>query len=269
MRAAALVSAAVVLLAAGAPAQREPPLDAALRLAAEGRGDSARLLVRRVLESASPADSIYARALFVSGLVASDTDQAMRALQRVVVEFGLSPWADGALLRLIQLTHATGDPSATVTWLERFRRDHAGSEHLASAAYWGARAYFDLQQERQGCATLREGLAAAGGDVEVRNRLRFYARRCQATDDEAPANAGTPTASFFTVQVLAAKSVAAADQMLRALREAGFDATVARDTDGLLKVRVGRFARREEANRMATRLRQRLRIEAFVTEVTP
>jgi len=258
--------AVLAFVAAPAVAQRDSLLRAAVQLSTEGRGDSARAVVQRVLATSSPSDSIYPEALYTLGVVAADAEEAMRALRRVVIEFGLSEWADDATLRLIQLAYAGGDPGAALSWQERFERDHPASPLRAEALYWGARAQFDLRNEAAGCTLLHGGVEASP-DVELKNRLEFYLQRCTPVDSTAPQPAaGRP---YFAVQVIAVKSADAADETLGRLKDAGFEAAVTRDQDGLIKVRVGRYGTRAEAAEVAGRIRQRLGGQPFVVEVTP
>ena len=248
--------------------QIDSTLIAAVQLSTEGRGDSAVAVVQRVLAATPVTDSLYPEALYALGVVSEDPAESLVAFRRVVIEFGLSDWADDALLRLVQLTHAAGEASATITWFERLRRDYPFSPLLPAAIYWGARAYFDYGDEVKGCRLLNEGLAAVREDIELRQQLSFYAQRC---DGMGPADTTTTqTRSYFTVQVLAVRNVSAADEMLTRLSEANFDATVLRDTDGLLKVRVGRFRTRSEAMQIATNIKRRgITDQPFVVEIDP
>src|SRR5260370_39462580 len=92
----------LTLGASALAAQQDSTLRDAVRLATEGRGDSARALVRRRLAAMSPSDSSYAEALYTAGVVASDPDSALRYLRRTSVEYSQSGWADRALLRICQ-----------------------------------------------------------------------------------------------------------------------------------------------------------------------
>src|SRR5207302_10628882 len=133
------------------------------------------------------------------------------------------------------------------------------------------RAYFDLQDDIHGCGLVRGAMDGAGADVEFKNQVSFYAPRCAAIP--AVAAAGTPatvgdtqakppppppaTATTFGVQVLAVKSASQVDEMLTRLKVMGFDARVVRDTSGLFKVRVGRYATHDEAAQVQRRLKTR------------
>jgi len=67
-------------------------------------------------------------------------------------------------------------------------------------------------------------------------------------------------------KVLAVKSAAQVDEMLTRLKVMGFDARVVRDTSGLFKVRVGRYATHDEAAQTQRRLKTRLGGQPFVVE---
>jgi hypothetical protein len=256
------------LAATRAAAQTDARLRDAIALVQSGHVDSARAVVQRVLATLAPTDSVYPEALYTAGVLAPDAPTAARYLQRVVVEYGLSPWADDALLRLVQLHAAQGDPAATVQAAERLRRDYPDSPLLARAALPAGRAYFDLRDELRGCAMIRTALAGAA-DVEFKNQVAFYAARCpaEATPESAAAPVAPPaTAPRYAVQVLAVRSVTQVDETLTRLRAMGFDARVVRDTSGLFKVRVGRYATREEAQQMQQRVRARLGGQPFIVE---
>src|SRR5260370_29909760 len=91
--------------------QTAPRLRAALALVQSGRADSARALVRRLLATLPPQDSVYPEALYTQGMIAPDAASAATSLQLVVVEYGWSRWANDALLRLPQLHHPHCDPA--------------------------------------------------------------------------------------------------------------------------------------------------------------
>jgi len=255
----------------GSSAQKDSVRLAALRVA-QTRPDSARAMVRRLLAGLSPQDSIYPGVLFTAGRVASDAATAATNLQRVVVEYPRSVWADSALVLLTQLYFAQGDPAATVQAAERLRLDYPDSPLRARANFWGARAYFDLKDDAHGCPLIREALDGAGADVEFKNQVSFYASRCGSTITTPPpaasgdtqAKPGSP--ATFAVQVLAVKSAAQVDEMLTRLKVMGFDARVVRDTSGLFKVRVGRYGTHEDAAQAQRRLKTRLGGQPFVVE---
>jgi cell division septation protein DedD len=295
---AALVALLCVATSVGASAQQSDTLRAAALRVAQTRPDSARAMMRRLLASLSPQDSLYPGVLFTAGMLAPDAGLIATDLQRVVVEYGRSVWADSALLALTKLYFAQGDPAATLQAAERLRRDYPDSPLRPRADFTAARAAFDMKDGARGCTLIREALDGAGADLEFRNQVSYYAARCPSAP-AAPAGAtatpgapGTPGAaaapppgtaapagdsqtkppvaatppSAYAVQVLAVKSATQVDEMLTRLKVMGFDARVVRDTSGLFKVRVGRFATREEALHTQRRLKTRLGGQPFVVE---
>ncbi len=263
---------AALLLTASPPVRLSAQSDArlldALRLAQTGQVDTARAVVRRLLATLSPGDSLYPEALLAGAKIAPDAQTVATNLNRIVVEYGSSRWADDALLMLTQLYFAQHDPAQTIQAAERLRRDYPDSPLRARAAFPAARAYFDLKDESRGCELIREALAGAADDVEYRNQVGFYAARCGAvaTTTAAPADSTAAAAKTYAVQVLAVKSTAQVDAMLTRLGVMGFDARVVRDTSGFFKVRVGRYATREEAQQVQQRLRARVGGQPFVVE---
>ena len=258
-------------------AQAALPADSIRRLAlsvAQTRPDSARAMMRRLLGSLTPHDSLYPGALLAAGRVAADPPTVQMYLQRVVIEYGRSVWADSALLLLTQLYFAQGDPAGTVQAAERMRRDYPDSPLRARAEFWGGRAYFDLKDDAHGCTLIQDALDGARDDVEFKNQVAFYSPRCAglAAANTAPADTARSTTATpaggatYAVQVLAVKSAPQVDDLLSRLKVMGFDARVVRDTSGLFKVRVGRYATREEAQRAQRRLKTRLGGQPFVVE---
>lgn len=282
-----LVAVCGALLGSGRPLPAQAvSADSVRRLAlslGQTRPDSARALIRGLLGSVPVHDSLYPGVLLTAGRLASDAPSVATYLQRIVIEYGRSVWADSALLLLTQLYFAQGDPAATAQAAERMRRDYPDSPLKFRADFWGARGYFDLKDDAHGCALIGEALADTAGDVEFRDQVAFYAPRCNGQTAQTPPPAapprgappsastpGTPAAapppSGYAVQVLAVRSAPEVDQVLTQLKVMGFAARVVRDTSGLFKVRVGPYATREEAQRVERRLKAKLGGQPFVVE---
>lgn len=257
-------------------AQTDSKLVEALRLAQSGQADSGRAIVRRVLATLPPGDSVFPQALLAAAKIAPDARTVASHLNRIVVEYGAGPWADDALLLLTQLYFAQRDPAQTIQAAERLNRDYPDSPLRARANFSAARAYFELKNETRGCELIQQSLDGAGDDVEFKNQVSFYAARCSsvsttttATPTPAPTtdtSRAPPASRAYAVQVLAVKSAAQVDDMLTRLKVMGFDARVVRDTTGFFKVRVGRYATREEAVRTQQRLKTRVGGQPFVVE---
>jgi hypothetical protein len=263
-------------------AQTDVRLVEALRLAQSGQVDSGRAIVRRLLATLSPGDSVFPQALLAAAKIAPDAQTVSSNLNRIVVEYGAGSWADDALLLLTQLYFAQRDPAQTVQAAERLNRDYPDSPLRPRANFSAARAYFELKNEARGCELIQNALDGAGDDVEFKNQVSFYAARCNPPSTATPASttsssppvspdtgAKTPTPSpihVYAVQVLAVKSAAQVDDMLTRLKVMGFDARVVRDSAGFFKVRVGRYATRQEAQRAQSRLKQKVGGRPFVVD---
>lgn len=291
------------LLSGRLAAQNDPRLVAAVRLAQDGLSDSARAVAGRILAAAQSTDSLYPEALYTMGLLAATEQDRRLYLRRVVVDFGQSSWADDALLSLGQLDYATGNPGGTVRQMDQLLQDYPGSRLTAVAAFWGSRAAGDRRDAATACRIADQGLAAVGGDIELKNQLEFQKQRCQSlaaiiaesvrvavADSAARARAdsiarlkpargkpahpvpGRPAAQRaagrhgFFVQVSAVKTQAAANAEIARIKRAGFSAVVATEA-GYLKIRAGAFKNRADAQAAAAVLRTRLGGRPFVVEV--
>lgn len=260
--------------AAPLAAQQDSILAAAVQLATEGRADSARALVARRMAGLTPTDSLYAEALYTAGIVAGDADRSMNYFRRVSIEYASSPWADRALLRMAQLAFAGGDASVALRSAQKIISDYPLSPVLGEAKYWAGRSLLELGNPQDGCTLLGQAEEAAGPDIELANRVRYQLQRCSAlargdtTRQPAPPTpAARPGGAVFSVQVAAVGSAVAADELMRSLRASGYDDShVVRTPDGLFKVRVGRYTKREDAQRVAAEVKQRLGGSPFVVE---
>jgi len=253
-------------------AQTDSRLIEALRLAQSGQVDSGRAIVRRLLATLLPGDSVFPQALLAAAKIAPDAQTVASNLNRIVVEYGAGPWADDALLLLTQLYFAQRDPVQTVQAAERLNRDYPDSPLRPRANFSAARAYFELKNEARGCELIQNALDGAGEDVEFKNQVSFYSARCSPKSTATTTTTSTPTSSdtsakvpppppaahAYAIQVLAVKSAAQVDDMLTRLKVMGFDARVVRDSTGFFKVRVGRYATREDAQRAQARLKQKV-----------
>jgi cell division septation protein DedD len=174
----AALTALSALSASSALAQTDPRLLEVVRQAQEGQGDSARIKVKRLLDTTSPTDTLYPEIIYTSAMVSGDAGDMRRQLQRIAVEYPSSSWADDALLRLVQLDYASGHLDGAARNLERIRADYPGTPLLPQASYWAARTYFDQKKPDLACRWVRDGIAAAQGNVEVQNQLGYLNQRC-------------------------------------------------------------------------------------------
>ncbi|MEO8294243.1 MAG: SPOR domain-containing protein [Gemmatimonadota bacterium] len=293
----------ILLILAGRTlaAQEDSRLLAAVRLAQDGQGDSARAIVLDMLDRTPVSDTLFPQVVYTMGMVARDAADRSRNFRRVAVEFAGSAWADDALLGLAQEDFAAGRLEASARNIERIKADYPTSTLLAVASYWGVRTYFELKRTTQACQWLAQGKAMAADDVELLNQFDFYQPRCDvfpsaalpasprptgdtaytaaqpppaATPPATPAPASVTTESpapvtraggVFAVQVAAVGNEAAAQGTITALRNAGFEPRIVRE-GGYIKVRVGHFAQRSQATAAASQVRAKLGGSPFVVE---
>jgi len=237
----------------------------AVRLVTEGQGDSARALVRARLGAINRSDSLYPQALFAAGMVAEHLDSALVAFRRVSIEYSESPWAAGALLRIAQLTFASRDLVAAQRAADRILSDYPLSDVRAAAAYWAARARLEQGHTAEACPYLRLAADSAGPDVELANRAAYYAQRCTNVVGDTATPPPTGGVTVYAVQVAAVGTAGAADETMRQLAAAGYQARVVREA-GLFKVRVGSYRSRDEAQRIQAELRRKLGGTPFIVE---
>lgn len=294
----ALAAAALLLLAARpAAAQTDPRLVEAARAAQEGRGDSARAVVQRLLAATPTSDTLYPQILYTQAMVAPTAAEMRRGLQRVTVEYATSSWADDALLRLVQMDYATRNYEGAARNLERLRLDFPASPLIPQAAYWAARTYFDSNNPAAACRWLAEGIARSKSDIELQNQLGFLSQRCdQRTDSVAagparadstrpdstrpdsapraaprePAPAPTERAArqVWRVQIAAVGTRKAADEAAARARKLGLT-VLTTEAKGFYKVRVGEYATREAALTAAGSLKAKLGGSPFVVADAP
>lgn len=280
--AAAALAAGVALQPATRPlaAQDNPAIRTAVRLAAEGRSDSARHLVEAALSRARPGDSAYAEALFWRARLATFGDSAELGLRQVTVDYPTSSWADDALLELAALAMTAGNPASARALAERIRTDYPGSDLRASAALWAGRAALEMADVAGGCAELDSARMEAGRDTDLQNRVAFYRARCPsrppsppdtaAVAPPAPAPAPPPDsvgeapATSYLVQVGASRSDGEIQRFVDIMRRTSWPTHVVRGPGGFRRVRVGPFATLREAEAVAREARRMVGGEPYV-----
>jgi len=292
-----LVTTALAVLALSAGAQEadlaiRPPADSTLararQLVLDDKGAEGRRLVDSVLAAAAGDDSAYAEALFWRGALAGTAADAERSYRRLLIEAPLSMRAEEALLQLAQLVHARGDRKTAADHLYRYMVTYGPSAERPArprVSLWLVRLLFEQNQLGRGCEAVRMGHDAIPGEnVELRNQLDAYEQRCAGVEvaqqsDSAKADTVTkadtatkkapprePRGNFYSVQVAAYDSREAAARMAETLASRGLDARVD-GTTRPFRVRIGKFATRAEAVKLAQTLKGQGQ-NGFVTMVT-
>ena len=294
---------ALVLWLAPAAARAQQPADTttddsiflrAQRLVAEGKADSGRALVQAQLDAAAPGTPRYAEALYWHAVVAATAADAERDLRKIIIEYPLAPRSDDALMRLAQLEMTRGDDAQALAHLQRVVIEHPDSPARARAEFWMARALFEQGNAPAACARLADaGRSTPATQVELRNQIDYLNQRCAGVDTTAvvqtAANAGDQTVTVttaaaksappapaasratgavaahrYTVQVAAYSTRKAAESMRARLLAGGYDARVV-GSQKPYRVRVGRYATREAADKAAVAMRAK-KMTVFVTE---
>jgi len=255
-----------------ASAQEDPRLIDALRLAQEGRSDSARARVNQLLQETSPLDTLYPQMLYTLGLVSGNLPEMRRLYSRVAVEHPFSSYADDALYRLALLDYAAGSFPEAIRQFEHLGRDYPDSPLLGPASEWAARAYFDLKQPREGCRWLTLGMPRTGDDIELKNRLEYLNGRCAtlaADSARAPAEStkADPAAarSGYAVQIAAVNSREAAEKLVANLKSMSMSGYVV-PAGSLFKVRAGPWTDRTAADQAQAKLKSRFGGSPFVVK---
>ena len=261
-----------------------------VRLAQDGRADSARTTIGGILMALRPTDADYPEALYTAATIASSGEEARLLFSRVAVEHPRSSWADKSLLRLAQLDFGTGDTEGAITRVRRLMSDYPQSPVLSHAALWGARAAFERQDNALACEWLERGIASAGDNVEVRNQMEFSRQRCAGNISGAPpirtpetrpierppvtqAPPPPPPAAApdgaWRVQVAAISDVAAIRRVEGIIRRLGLTAYRVPGPGGITKLQAGPFDTRDEASVRVAEFTREVGGRPFVTRVDP
>ena len=243
------------------------------RLVVAGDRSSARYLTDSLLatlphESPRIADALYWRAATAPSAVDAERDYL-----RITVEHPYSRRAPDALLALAQLEFARGNRSAARRRFDRLLRDYPSGKHVARASLWSGRLAIEERDMVAGCATLDAGLPhIAADDVELRNQFEYFVSQCErlpaAPADTLvvapPADSAPAKDAAFSVQVAAYTAQRDATSLAAHLKQRGFDARVVGDK-APYRVRVGRYATREEASAALAKMKA-ARVSGLVVE---
>lgn len=249
------------------------------RLTAAGSGSAARALADSVLAASPEGSDTFIEALYWHAVLDSTAAGAERDYLRIVVEYPLATRASAALLRLAELEMARQAHDRARRHLDKLRADYPKSDHIARAQYLLARMARDDGETERACALLNAARASVdANDVELKNQITYLHASCVSvaspippTDSTAirdttdrPPSRTTPTAAKgqFAIQVAAYNTQREATSLARQLQRRGLPARVF-GVKAPFRVRVGRYATREEAQRAMTRAGLR----GIITEV--
>lgn len=282
-----LLCLASALAAQEADLAIRPPTDSTIararQLALDGKPDGARKVIDSVMKASVSDDSLFAEALFWRGALATTAAAAEKDYRFLLLEAPLTARAEDAMLQLAQLEYARGDRKAASDHLYRYMVTYGPSPDRSArprVSLWLVRLLFEQNLTARGCQAVQlSSEAIPAQNVELRNQLEAFVQRCAyaataPADSTAPAGEPTragaaprPGASVYSVQVAAYDSKEAAVRMVELLAARGLDARVD-GTTRPFRVRVGRFATRAEAVKLAQTLKSQGQ-NGFVTQVRP
>lgn len=199
------------------------------------------------------------RARFLRARLAADADEAETIYRRFAVDAG-SRYAPMARLRLGQLRLAGGRQDQALRDLELLRADFPGHPLVTESWFWTGLARRAAGRPDEACEALLRAARAAedSGRDGLAARARQEARVCDEDEavpsEDEDALSGDQAAPSWTVQVGAFSTRDAAGSQLDRLDREGHDGRLVTGDDGLVRVRVGRFAREADAERLADRL---------------
>ena len=183
------------------------------------------------------------RARYLRARLLADPHSARAELLSVAMDGG-SRYGPRAWLRLAHLDLALDEPSRAAADLERLRADHPGGAETVESWYWTGRAFEARGLLDRACEAWRRG-AAEGRRVGATETARLA---------DTSALGCAPDAPRFAIQIAAFSRPDPAEEMRGRLETDGFFSRVV-EYDGLHRVRLGRFARREAAQSLVRRLR--------------
>lgn len=248
-----------------------------------GNRGAARAIADSAFLIRTPGTLAYAEALYARALATADAISAERDYLRVGVEYPLSPRAEGALMMAGQLKMSRNDRNGARALFERLALEFPASAQSARASYWAGRLALEGGDAAAGCRSLQMASdRVQRDDVEFRNQIEYLRSRCtpgnqlpvpaadSAAADSIPADTDVqPEAPSveYSVQVAAYSRKRDADATVSRLKARGFQVRIA-GTKSPYRVRIGRYATREEAVAAYGRMR-RAGVTGMVVEAEP
>lgn len=236
---------------------------------------------RKLLDSlATKGDTPLARgeATYQLSVLASSAAERESVLGGFIIDHPFSPRLPDALLTLGTLELARNDRDRAVVHLGRYLSASTppDSGRLGASLALG-RVLLERGELPRGCGVLLVGRSEVPeAALELRNQFDFSIGRCQGVDtttkaeprpaaDTAPA---TNRTGAFTVQVAAYDTRNAAERLATTLRGQGLEARVI-GTAKPFRVRVGRYATRDEAEDASRKVDRIAKSKSIVVVVGP
>ena len=247
-----LIAVVIPLFAPAAVLSQTDERLVAAELAADaGDVERAREYLRDWLDSETAVrpDADVGRALFLRARLAENVDSAEVDYLEAAVR-GEENYAALARLRLAQLRLTSGRPALAAMDLDLLRRDFPGSHLVLESWLWSGFALEGLGDLTSACAAWTRAAEGPPSDPVV-SQARDGLSACAAGQT---IEAGPPS---YTVQLGAFGRREAAEDVRSRAAATGADVRVQEPgaSTPLYRVRVGHFTRKDDAARLAVRLR--------------
>lgn len=256
-----------------APPDTNPALTAfrrAQRLVNDGDGGRGRFVVDSLVEAADPGSAAEAQALFWRATLAPTWGDAQRDYLRIMLEHERSPLAAESMFRLAQGELAGGDRGAAQRYFERIARETPEAPIRGEASLWHGRMLIERGARAAGCPVLREGRRrVTDGQVELVNQYDYLLPGCM-TDSTSTPRAPTidpSVTTLWSVQIAALPTRREAEAVVKRLAARGYVGLRIDGETPPFRVRMGRYATREEAQRALAAYRTKEKGDGFVTPV--
>ena len=251
------------------------------RRVSAGDRAGARIIAESLLTVIPPTSQQNGDALYWRAFTSANAADAERDYLRVTVEYPLTRRVADALLNLALLEYARNDRAAARRHFDQLLREHSSAPAVAKASFWSARLSFESGDVTRGCATLATArVAAATEDVELLNQIDYEQTRCTVSRADSATRADTnraiPAESVdkprqrkqeFSIQIASYSKRTDAVTLAGHLKRQGLTSRVV-GSDAPFRVRVGRYATKEEAMKNLASMK-RGNPRAIVVEAAP
>jgi hypothetical protein len=264
---------------AQAPATVDSVVARARQTAAQGDTVAGRAILDSALASKLDNEVAKAELTYWNARLALASADRERELTLFIVDYPFSPRAGAALFDLGMLELSHGDRDRAATHLSRFLAESPDDSNRTTASLSLARVLFERGETPRACAVLLSGRADIPATaVELRNQFDFAAGSCRGVDTsvavvQPPPRDSEPVATRYgrpigeyTVQVAAYDRKDQADRLATRLRGNGFEARVVGKKKPF-RVRVGHYVTHADADAAARKIDKLTKMKPFVTIV--
>ena len=253
----------------------DPEIARAQQRAASGDSAAARAildsLMTPTLDLATRGEVAYWKTRFAATAI-----DRQRGLAMVIVDYPFSTRAGAAQYELGMLESAHSDRDRAAVHLAGFLAANPSDSNRSAASLALGRILLDRGDAPRACAVLLAGRAELPATaIEIRNQFDFSASSCRGVDTSVVAVVAAPDTTAvksmigeYTVQVAAFDLRNQADRLATRLRGQGLEARVI-GSKKPFRVRVGHYLTHAQADAASRKIEALTRTKPFVTLVGP